>query len=74
MKSSWDIDSVWAGGAVLADNVLTCTGFNEFLYLSPLHSYLSPGEQRIPTPASTTQAIAVLGNFLLTPQLVWGFG
>lgn len=71
MKSSQDVDSAWAG--VLADNEFTCIIFNEFLSLSLFCSYLSPVEQRFPMPAPTAWAIAVLGNLLFTPELVWGF-
>ncbi|KAM9224191.1 NADPH oxidase 5-like [Leptosomus discolor] len=58
-KCSQDTDSLWAGGAVLADNELTGTGFNELLSLTSLRPYLSPGEQRFPAPAPTPWVITV---------------
>lgn len=74
MKSSQDIDSVWAGGAVPADNEFTCAGCTEFLSLALFCSCLRPGEQRFPTPAPTARTIVVAVNLLLTPQPAWGSG
>ncbi|XP_075287422.1 NADPH oxidase 5 [Opisthocomus hoazin] len=65
-ESSRDIDSVWAGGAALADNEFTGIVLNEFLSLSLFRSHLSPGEQRFPAPAPTARAIAVTRSWRRT--------